>query len=366
MHKLHSVAIEASNLIDNKPTGVPNYSRRLISGLLSNPEFTERNELFLLLSSSRWKKRNQTPFNGCITKNYYIKNFLLNNNYALIHYTGVYHNHNRRIPKIVTIHDIAVLKPEHNLPCYTTRETIAKTRENMACIAKNVNSIIFVSESTRQDFLNLFTFPEGKTSVVYLGSEFIAKELLTTETPVLARFRIRPKQYFLFVGGVSVRKNVLSLVKAFLLEKHRSDFDLVLAGNIGLGSDLIFEEIRKHDKKNRIKFTGFVSDEELTDLYKNAGAFVFPTYYEGFGMPIIDAMNFGIPVMIGNKGAAPEVSGKLATLVDPFSIDSISDGLEKVLNVDCETLLKAKEHAQNFTWKKCAEKTNDIYKGILG
>lgn len=366
MNKRKKIFIEASNLIETHPTGIPKYSKNIISQFTNNDDLRSNFDLSLLLSASRWKKRHLCPTFEGVEKKWALKKILLKNDVDLIHYTGVFTNHYKKVPKVITVHDIAVLMPEHQIPYYTSQETINKTREDMKNIANNVNAIIFVSETTRQDFLKLYSFPFENTHVVYPGSNYgLLKESASDET-VLDKYKLRSKKYYLMVGGISIRKNVLNLVKAFLLNKHQSDFDLLLVGNNGMGADLILEEIKRNDINGRIKCPGFVPDDDIVSLYRNAGALAFPTYYEGFGVPIIDAMNFGIPILVGNKGAAPEISGEFATMVDPFDVNSIASGLEKVLDTNDSVLKKAKEHAKTFTWKRCADQIFDVYRKILG
>jgi len=362
MNKTYKIAIEASNIVDCHLTGVPKYSMNLISHISANSEFAGQHKLYILLSASRWKKRDQVPLPG-MTKNFYLKNILLNPSYDLIHYTGVFHNHSKRVPKIVTVHDIAVLKKENNIPNFTTQETIAHTKANMESIARHADVLIFASESTRQDFFNMFSFPPDKTHVVYEGT--MPDTIINPDfvPDISGKYGVTHKQYFLFVGTLSIRKNVLNIVKAF--NQANTDIDLVLVGNAGLGKEEIIREIQNGPKQKRIKWLGFVTDEDLKELYRHAAAFVFPTYYEGFGVPLIDAMFFEIPVLAGNKGAAPEITNGHATLVDPFSIDSISEGLINVLKTDRQQLVNARKHASTFTWKKCAEETIAIYKTVL-
>jgi len=364
MKGLKKIAIEASNLIDAQPTGIPKYTFNIINGLLSNNGFCSQNDLSLLLSVSRWKKRKLCPEFNHIKKHWYVKNFLLND-VNLIHYTSTFHNHHKKIPKVATVHDLAVLKQENSMPFYTSQETIERTRQNMQAIAKNAHAIIFVSETTRQDFLNLYAYPEKQTYVVYLGSSFAAYEFPVAEASILKKYNIRQKKYYLYTGGVSIRKNVLNLVKAFIRNMEKTDFDMVLAGTNGFGSDLIYSEIQKYDLTGRIKCPGFVADTDLIELYQNAAAFVFPTFYEGFGIPIIDAMKFNLPVLIGNRGSASEIANGFATIVDPFNVGSIAEGLGNLVNVKGEQLTKAKEYAKGLTWQVNAQKTWDVYKTLV-
>ena len=133
-----------------------------------------------------------------------------------------------------------------------------------------------------------------------------------------------------------------------------------------MGADKIAYEIDKNNLKGKAILTGFVSDNELPILYSNAKAFLFPTYYEGFGLPIIEAMSYETPVVTGNIGASPEVAGGFAELVNPFDVGSIAQGICKVALYSEKQIEEAKEYSKKFTWNKCVSQTVDVYRNVLG
>ena len=114
-----------------------------------------------------------------------------------------------------------------------------------------------------------------------------------------------------------------------------------------------------------IRLLGYVPDEDLPALYAGAGCFVFPTLYEGFGMPILEAMASGIPVLTSTTGAAPEVSGGLAVSVNPYDVEAIADGIDRALETPAPLLAQARAHARAFTWERCASQTLAIYRSIV-
>jgi glycosyltransferase involved in cell wall biosynthesis len=156
------------------------------------------------------------------------------------------------------------------------------------------------------------------------------------------------------------------LIKAFQQSRCYQDCDLVLAGPSAHGYAEIKRAIEDTGMVKYIIETGYIDDDRLLPpLYANAAAFLFPTYYEGFGIPILEAMACRTPVLIGDKGAAPEIAAGKAVRCDPFDIDSISEGIRKVLTDDTVDTEAAYRHARTFTWKKCAAEVTEIYLRIL-
>jgi glycosyltransferase involved in cell wall biosynthesis len=141
-----------------------------------------------------------------------------------------------------------------------------------------------------------------------------------------------------------------------------NDINLVLAGNLSLGASEILRTIKDLNLEKKVNLIGYVPMNDLPCLYSEARGFLFPTFYEGFGIPILEAMLCRIPVLIGNRGAAPEIAGDYAVVVDPFDIESIAEGIKQVLEVDESSLAAAAEHAGKFTWAGCAEQTIEVYK----
>ena len=165
---------------------------------------------------------------------------------------------------------------------------------------------------------------------------------------------------------ISIRKNLINLIKAFKESGTYKDYKLVLSGGTSMGYDKILEEVNKSNLQNEVVFTGFVSDNELSDLFINAKAFLFPTFYEGFGMPIIEAMHYKVPVLIGDRGAAPEVAKHHAIHSNPFEVDSIAEGIKKVIEVNNNAIQEAAKYAATFTWDNCAKETVSVYNQLMG
>ena len=227
--------------------------------------------------------------------------------------------------------------------------------------------MITVSEATKKDFLRFFDFPEDKIHAVPLApSQFSVQESTGDSKALLKKYDLTDNGYFLFVGGVSLRKNTFNLVKGYFASKTKEDIKLVITGKI---QDTYEKEVREYiaanHLENRVIITNYLNKNDLQALYKHARAFLFPTFYEGFGIPILEAMHHGLPVLTSTTGAAPETSGGHAVLVDPFDPECIGNGIDQLDSVDRNQVEAAKKYAEGHSWERAAKMTVDIYKKYL-
>jgi glycosyltransferase involved in cell wall biosynthesis len=167
------------------------------------------------------------------------------------------------------------------------------------------------------------------------------------------------------VGSIDVRKNVLNLLRAYAQSGARSDFALVIVGAPGHGGEKILEQVGHLGIEDRLHCLGYLPNTDLPGLYAGASAFLFPTHYEGFGLPILEAMACGTPVLTGTKGAAPEIAGGHAVLVEPEDPAGIAHGIDKVLTTTEEACHQARAYAAKFTWESCALSVLEVYKEAL-
>ncbi|MDD3487298.1 MAG: glycosyltransferase family 1 protein [Candidatus Moranbacteria bacterium] len=221
-----------------------------------------------------------------------------------------------------------------------------------------VSRIIAVSENTKKDLMRLYRVPEEKIKVVYEGINENLKSIPDNKI-------ISHKKYLLFVGRLEERKNIIRMVEAFemLKKKYAIPHKLILVGKFGYGGEKIEERIKSSEFKNDIILTGYVGDEEKFYLLAGAEVFLFATIYEGFGLPILEAQNVGVPVVTSNISSMPEVAGDSAVLVDPMHSGAIAEGIwrlvgdEKFKNGIIE---KGFENVKRFSWEKCAREVSDI------
>jgi alpha-1,3-rhamnosyl/mannosyltransferase len=174
------------------------------------------------------------------------------------------------------------------------------------------------------------------------------------------------ERFFLSVGAIQVRKNIANIVLAL---KQLPDYRLVLAGADGYGAEAIHSLIAREGLSGRIVRTGHASRETLRLLYSTATAQVFPSLEEGFGMPILEAMSCGLPVITSNCSAMPEVAGDAAVLVDPRNVSEIAEAMRRVAKDEpfaADLQRRGRARAKQFTWARCAAQTWDVYREALG
>lgn len=224
--------------------------------------------------------------------------------------------------------------------------------------------LITGSEYSKQEILERLDFKEHKIKVIYHGiNHAIFKQYKDTEL----NFDI-PKKFILSVGSIEPRKNLLGLLKAYnLLESNlKSEYKLVLVGFKGWQNSEIMQLIDKN--RENINYLGFISDEELAKVYNLASCFVFPSFYEGFGLPPLEAMACGAPVVSSNLTSMPEICSDAAVYCNPYDIDDIAKKIELVLKNNTlreEMIEKGLKRALEFTWKKSADDHAKVFKEVL-
>lgn len=225
---------------------------------------------------------------------------------------------------------------------------------------KTATKIIAVSKATKQDLVKKIGIEEGKIEVIYEGyDKGLFKPKFDIEINSL-------KPYYLFVGTVQPRKNLKRVIKAFAAFHLQGGLKLVIVGQKGWMSDEIYKLPKKLGIEDKVKFLGYVPDEKLPVLYSGAEAFLFPSLFEGFGLPILEAQACGTPVITSNTSSMPEVIGDGAILVDPYSVDDIVDGMRKIEDRELrmEKIKKGFENVKRFSWEKCARETLDVLTSI--
>lgn len=262
----------------------------------------------------------------------------------------------RWIPQVVTIHDLAVMERRYNDNRFVERGILSVRK----IMGSPVSAFIAVSHFTRDQIYQYF--PEIKTPImpIHLGCDHL---------PEHRRREAVQGGHILFVGSLEFRKNVNAIIGAFeiLCQKGRAE-DLVLVGQKGYGGDEIMARIQASPVSSRIHLKGSVSNEELSKLFAEASVFLFPSLYEGFGIPVIEAMSFGVPVVTSNSGAVSEVAGEAALKVDPADCHAIADAAEEILkspNLSLDLTRRGHERAQSFSWAKCAQEILQVYRSLV-
>ncbi|PYT22849.1 MAG: glycosyltransferase family 1 protein [Acidobacteria bacterium] len=343
-----TISLDATYSVGDNLSGVGMYSRELLRGLAA--------------------EHPDQQFAFCYRPHRYLRSFAgrlpANCSRRLLHEPlfprsrEFFHGLNQRVPAIrfrktvTTFHDLFVLTAD-----YSTPEFKQRFREQAHRAAAQSDVIITVSEFTATQVEELLGVERARIHVVHHGANRLAM-------PGLAPVR---ENLILNVGAIQHRKNIARLVEAF--ERLPRDWKLVLAGSPGFGADDILGRIESSPRRQKIQVLGYVTAEELGKWYARARVFAFPSLDEGFGMPVLEAMAAGVPVLASNRSALPEVCGDAALLVDPEDSDALYGALARLCSDEHLTqslIERGRRRAAEFSWKKAVEKTWNVYLGLLG
>jgi glycosyltransferase involved in cell wall biosynthesis len=264
-------------------------------------------------------------------------------------------------PLVVTIHDLAFLE----FPALYPRQWRLMYRAALARAVRSADAIITVSRHTAEDLGRRTRVDQRKVHVIPLAASLPASESDTTE--VLDRLKIRTP-YLLFVGTLEPRKNLVRLVRAYRRIAGRgAPHSLVLAGPIGWRPQALLREISL-EGPGQIILTGYTKPEDLDALYRGAEALVYPSLYEGFGLPLLEAMGRGTPCLVSTSSSLPEVAGEAALPVDPRSVTGLAEAMERIVT-DRELSARLRQaglaRAARFSWEGTARLTLDVYRSLL-
>lgn len=268
--------------------------------------------------------------------------------------------------KILTVHDLSFLRyPEF----FSYRKNFWHKQLDVKKLISKYDIVVAISENTKIDLMELLNIPEEKIIVIYSG---LNKEDLKLDLDQVSLFKNKHKlneRFIFYLGAIEPRKNVAGLIEAYNLLRNRylplTDFQLVLAGASGWKNKHIYKKAAESLYRDDIKFLGYVSREEREWLYNNASLFVYPSYYEGFGFPPLEAMAHGLATITSDVSSLPEVTGDAALIVNPYSILDLARAMETLL-LD-EELRKiyseqGLEQSKLFSWPKTAEKYLELFK----
>lgn len=267
---------------------------------------------------------------------------------------------------VLTIHDLALLiNPKWGGAIYALQLNI-----NVPRMARYADQILAISDSTKNDIVRICKVPAEKVHRIYLGgyddqSDYVSADKLAE---VRKKYSVG-ERYFLFVGTVEPRKNIQSIVRAFnRIAETDATVELVIAGGLGWRYEGILAEVQESPAKDRIKMLGYIDYQEKKMLYAGAMAFVFATHYEGFGIPVLEAMSLGTLVITANNSSLPEVGGKAALYVeDENDFVAIAALMQRVMTMPEEERLNriqmGKQQLSRFSWEECARQTFQLLLG---
>ena len=268
----------------------------------------------------------------------------------------------KHLKKVVTIHDLTFF-------IYPHLHTIVKRYyfrffTRLAC--KYADSIICVSNSTKSDLFRYVKQINAQINVIPLAANLPVVEQKMIRA-VKEKFRVQDK-YLLFIGTLEPRKNITNLIKAYANNYVvNNEYQLVVVGKKGWYYREIFDLLNQLKLGDKVVLTGFVSPAEKFALLSSCALFVYPSIYEGFGLPVLEALGYGLPVITSNVSSLPEVVGKAAILINPFCVDELTRAIELCLfdREICETLKEtAVKQFEKFSWEKTALKTECVYSNL--
>jgi len=273
-------------------------------------------------------------------------------------------------PVVVTIHDLSF---EH-LPETFNRRSVAQLRFTVRRTARKAARILTSSEFSRRDIVETYAINPDRVAVTALAAPtYFAPVENETELKKIRESYGIERDYILSLGSIQPRKNLVRLVEAYLcLRRIRRDSklpQLVLAGKRGWLDSETFHAADREGCGRDILFTGYVPERDLPALYSGAISFVYPSFFEGFGLPVVEAMQCGVPVIAGNQTSLPEVVGEAGLLFDPFDTKALSDALTRVIDdSELRKLLSEKglRRAKNFSWRTTAQQTLRAYEEAAG
>lgn len=292
---------------------------------------------------------------------------LVNKKYpnAVIHYPDSMAPFMCKNKVIITVHDLAF----KSLKDVFTKKTVIWKSIATKLSVKKAKDIIAITNFT-QDEIRMH-YGQGianKTEVILNGFNKFSDDKINESNINKDILSLKKMDYILTVSTISPRKNIDGLIKAFSEIKDNNQYKLVIAGNNGWMFEKVYEEAEKLGIKDKILFTGKINDDELKYLYKHADIFVYPSFYEGFGLPPLEAMSFKVPCVVSNKTSIPEVVGDAAITVNPNNYKEIAKQIDKFMkddNLRMEYIKRGSRRLSKFSWEKCAEETIRVYKKTL-
>jgi alpha-1,3-rhamnosyl/mannosyltransferase len=270
-------------------------------------------------------------------------------------------------PTVVTVHDLSHL---NHAECHPAARVMALSRLLPRALER-AQAVITVSAFVADEVQRTFGLPAARVHPIHHGIDPVFRPLpAEVVQPVLARHHLSPGGYLLCLATLEPRKNLERLLSAFeqLPTALRRRYPLVLAGAQGWRNKSLLRRIERFKARGEVRYLGYVPAADRTALYAGAHGFAYPALYEGFGLPPLEAMACGTPVLTSNRSAMPEVAGEAALRVDPDDVDSITRGLLRICEDDdlrAHLQSAGPVRAATFTWAECARRTAAVYRSVL-
>lgn len=372
-------------------TGIGRYTRHLLAGLIARTACIERVDCFagpswiptadrLLTpagsapgrSGARGLARALRAVPGVYEARYTAMGLILKTKIPALPKNSIYHEPNYilrplPVPAVVSCHDLSFVRyPEHH-----PRERVRHLERHLPKSLERASRILTDSEHVRREVVSNFGIDPGKIITVPLGVEdrFHLRDEAECRM-VLSRHGLAYDQYLLTVTTVEPRKNLDRLIEAYEMMPPplRRRFPLVVAGAKGWSTAALEAHMSRLQRAGELKRLGYVPEEDLPALYAGCAGFIYPSLYEGFGLPPLEAMASGAPLLASDSSSIPEVVGDAGILVDPEDIEAMTEGLRRLVEDEPlrrELRSKGPERAALFTWDRCVERTIEVYRQVL-
>jgi len=264
-------------------------------------------------------------------------------------------------PFVISIMDLGHL----HFPQELTKPILLKLKFWTSFSIKRASHIFAISESTKNDIIKYYDISRDKVTVTYLGydqKKFNPRAKEQKSERVKKKYGIKD-DYILFLSTLKPRKNIEGLLEALTILDDKN-LQLVIAGRKGWLYQSIFEKVKELGLGERVVFTGFVEEEDVPALMAGAKVFTLPSFWEGFGIPAVNAMACGVPVVVSNAGSLPEVVGEAGIMVDPYKPEEIARGIKEAIENRDELVEKGLEQVKKFSWEKCAQETLKVLEKV--
>lgn len=371
--------------MDTQYSGVSEYTLNLVKEIL---KLDTNNHYKLFYNSGRDVSKRMPKFTGnyqIISKRYPNKIF----NYLMqktLHYPKIdqilgidlffmphinFISLSPTCPSILTIHDLSYLKFKR---FFSFRKNLWHALINTKNLIKRFDKIIAVSENTKNDLIELCHVKPEKIKVIYsaISKDYKIVEKNNEQLNKIKEKYSLPQNFILYLGTIEPRKNIIGIIKAYEIMQNKNkdlaDYKLVIAGKQGWKNKNIIKIWQQSKYRNKIKFLDYIPCQDKVYLYNSACLFIYPSFYEGFGFPPLEAMACGIPVVTSFISSLPEVVGNAAIMVDPYNVNQIALAMEQVLtNPDLKNNLikKGLAQASQFSWEKTAKQYLELFNSII-
>lgn len=367
------ICIDARSANMYSGTGIGTYTENLVKNIIA----TDKNNKYTLFwcgeNYETLKNRNSKIIltgekNNSFWLKSYIPNLINNSNYDIFHIT----QNGIDLPDIYG--DIKIVTTVHDLIPYTMPETVGKKYKKkflsqMPFILDKSDAIITVSQYSKNDIIKYFDIDPNKIFVTYLATDIIFKpiDIRYCKNYIRGKYNIT-NDFILYLGGFSQRKNVAGLINAYAKVKDSlENIKLVIIGVPREEHNTLSKIISKHKLENDVVFTGFVPSNELPYFYNAALTFVYPSFYEGFGLPPLECMSCGTPVITSNVTSIPEIVKGCAITINPSDIDDLAAAIFEVLtdnDLYNMLILNGLNRSKKFSWEATAKNTIDVYNQV--